>query len=84
MSDGAVRSERVGELVRDQSDLAPSLEMVLDRSFTGPGPVSRAELLRVALTVWAPAEILTAAQALPDRTFDTPDDVARLLVPEMP
>ncbi|MFZ5847288.1 MAG: DUF2795 domain-containing protein [Actinomycetota bacterium] len=76
----------MGELVRDQSDLAPSLEMVLDRTFTRPGPVSRAELLRAALTVWAPAEILTAVQALPDRTFNTPDDVARLLVlvPEMP
>jgi hypothetical protein len=41
----------VGGLVQDQSDLAPSLEMVLDRAFAGPAPVSRAELLRAALIV---------------------------------
>jgi hypothetical protein len=71
----------MGRRVCERADLAPSLDMVLSRAFAPRGAkVSRDELLRAALEVWAPAEILAAVQALPAAHFDTPEDVMELLV----
>lgn len=80
MPDQTTTPGRIGRQVGDQADLAPSLDAVLARAFTGGATASRSELLRAAHAVWAPIEILTAVQALPDRTFSTPDQVAQLLV----
>ncbi|MBU2697652.1 hypothetical protein CCO04_21405 [Pimelobacter sp. 30-1] len=74
------RSE-MGRRDCERPDLAPSLAMVLSRAFTPPAAgVSRDEVLRAALEVWAPAEILAAVQALPDARFDAPEDVMELLI----
>lgn len=67
-------------LVQDRADLAPSLAMLLAHTFSTPTPVTRERLLRDALAVWAPAEILLSIQALPERTFRSATEVTQALV----
>ncbi len=72
---------QVDSLARSRPDLAPSLRMVLARAFAHDGPASRDDLGSTAFAGWAPPELLIAVQALPDRDFHRPDEVAALLLP---